>query len=432
MKRRVIIVLMLMLAITLSFAQSSGASSSTLVLRVWHGYSQKARIDAMNEIGRRFTEKTGIKVEYEVVTWPNQAEKWRAAFAAKAMPDVMICLPDQATSMYFAHATVPANDAIKLIGGSDKFLEGALKEQYYKGNYIGVPHYAHSRLLIYRKDALAKKSQTPPLTMQDYLNVSKAINDPPHYAFQQLFNKSDYGSAFMLDIFMRTVGARYFDKDFNIVFNSPETIKAVKFLIDMYKVGSMPNAMDYMINDQFTLLNTGATLMTIDSAFTINNAVLNAPQVAANLDVAEPPSWYITTFPIVIGNTPNIATANKFVAFLFEEDNYVYFLKSILPGMNPTLKSIIAPTSSYWKDERLKDPLVKKCVELQNKGIGRGWSIGFEYGVNPFASVATSGYVEEMFHQIITNGVSVEKAVADCARKMQAAVDEQKEVLGWK
>ena len=433
MKNKLIVFLMISCSLFSLFSSGANESEKPEKLTVWHGYSQTSRIDAMNAIGQKYTEKTGIPVEFEVVTWPNQAEKWRAAYAAGTMPDVMICLPDQATAMYFAGATVPADDAIKLIGGADRFLPGTLKEQFYDGHYIGVPHYAHSRLLIYRKDILEQHGLNPPKTWEEYLNVCKEINDPPHYAFQQLFNKSDYGSAFMLDVFMRNEGGKFFDENFNIVFDSPETIRAVQFLVDLYHIGSMPEAMNYIINDQFTLLNTGATYMTIDSAFTINSALENAPDIAAVMDVAEPPydSYYLTTFPIVVGNTSNIDIANDFIAFMFEEENYVNFLHAILPGMNPVLKDIEDKTSSYWENPAFSNPLVGKCVDLQAKGLVDGWSIGFEYGVNPFASVCTAGYVEEMFQKIIIDNVPIEQAVAECAVKMQQAVDEQKEALGW-
>lgn len=398
----------------------------------WMGYSQQSRVDAMEEIGQRYYEKTGVKVNFEVVTWPNTAEKWRAAFVAGNMPEAIICLPDQAIAMYMAGATVPVDDVLEKIGGKEKFIDSVLTEQYYDGNYIAVPHYAHARLLIYRKDVLEKYNLDVPKTPADYLTVSRIINNPPEYAFQQLFNASDYGSAFMLDIFMRAFGARYFNEKFEIVFDSPETVRATKFLIDMYKVGSQPNALDYIINDQFTLLNTGSTLMTIDSAFTIKSALDSSPEVAAKLDTALAPANYITTFPVCVCAGPNEDVAKDFVAFMFEEDNYVDFLYSYQPGMNPTMKAIADDSSRYWDYEGFKNETSLKASKLQAQGIEQGgWSIGNEFGVNPFAGVLTSGYVEEMFQDIITHGTSVEKAVADCAAKMAEAVEEQKEALGW-
>lgn len=397
----------------------------------WMGYSQQSRVDAMEAIGARYTEKTGVKVNFEVVTWPNTAEKWRAAFSAKQMPDVIICLPDQAVAMFVAGATVPVDDVIEAIGGTDAFLPSVLTEQYYDGQYMAVPHYAHNRLLIYRKDALEQAGQQVPTTPEEYLAVSKAINAPPAYAFQQLFNTSDYGSAFMLDIFMRVFGARYFDEKMNIVFNSEETIKAVQFLLDMYEAGSQPGVMDYIVNDQFTLLNTGSTLMTLDSAFTIKSALDSSPEIAAKMDVALAPANYITTFPVCVCNGDNVETAKDFVSFMFEQENYVDFLASYQPGMNPTLKQTAADDSAFWKLPIFENELALKASKLQAEGIEQGgYSIGNEFGANPFSGVLTCGYVEEMFQDIIINGVDVKEAVAACADKMQEAVDEQKDALG--
>lgn len=408
------------------------AEDKPQAITFWMGYSQQSRVDAMEAIGQRYYEQTGVKVNFEVVTWPNTAEKWRAAYAAGSMPEIIICLPDQAIAMFVAGATVPMDDVLERIGGKDAFLESVLTEQEYDGHYMALPHYAHDRLLIYRRDVLEAAGLAVPATPQEYLEVTKAINNPPAYAFQQLFNASDYGSAFMLDIFMRVFGAQYFDQQYNIVFDSPETVQAVSFLLDMYQAGSQPDAMDYIINDQFTLLNTGSTLMTLDSAFTIKSAIDSSPEVAANLDVALAPANYITTFPVCVCAGPNEETAKDFVAFMFEEENYIDFLLSYQPGMNPTMKAVAARDSRFWRFEGFNNPTALKAAQLQAQGIEEGgWSIGNQYGANPFSGVLTSGYVEEMFQDIITNGKDVREAVTDCASMMAEAVAEQKEALGW-
>jgi multiple sugar transport system substrate-binding protein len=429
MKRTLALVLTVLLLLGMTAVQAVAEETTTLTF--WMGYSQQSRVDAMETIGQRYTELTGIKVDFEVVTWPNTAEKWRAAYSAGQMPDIIICLPDQAVAMFVAGATVPVDDVIEAIGGTDVFLPSVLTEQYYDGSYMAVPHYAHSRLLIYRKDALEAAGMSVPTTPEEYLAVSAAINDPPAYAFQQLFNTADYGSAFMLDIFMRSFGARFFDENLDIVFDSPETIEAVQFMIDMYAVGSQPNAMDFMVNDQFMLLNTGATLMTLDSAFTIKSALNSAPEIAAKMDVALAPANYITTFPICVANGDNIEAAKDFVAFLFKTENYIDFLASYQPGMNPTTKEAAADDSAFWQLPIFDNELALKASKLQAQAIEiGGYSIGNKYGANPFSGVLTSGYVEEMFQEIIINNVPIADAVANCAALMQESVDEQKEALG--
>ncbi|MDL2205488.1 extracellular solute-binding protein [Eubacteriales bacterium OttesenSCG-928-N13] len=424
-----VLCLLLMMSIVSVGAMAEAKPES---ITFWMGYSQQSRVDAMEAIGQKYYEQTGVKVNFEVVTWPNTAEKWRAAYSAGQMPDIIICLPDQAVAMFVAGATIPVDDVIEAIGGTEKFLDSVLTEQFYDGSYMAVPHYAHDRLLIYRKDALEAAGQSVPTTPEEYLAVTKAINDPPSYAFQQLFNASDYGSAFMLDIFMRTFGAQYFDESYRIVFDSEETVKAVEFLIDMYEAGSQPDAMDFIINDQFTLLNTGATLMTLDSAFTIKSALDSAPEVAEKMDVALAPANYITTFPVCVCDGENAETAKDFVRFMFEEDNYVDFLASYQPGMNPTMKATAAADSAFWKLPVFENALALKASQTQAEGIEQGgYSIGNQFGANPFSGVLTSGYVEEMFQDIIVNNVPVVDAVKVCAERMQEAVDEQKDALGW-
>ncbi len=75
----------------------------------------------MEAIGQKYYEQTGAKVNFEVVTWPNTAENG----APPTAPDRCRTLSSSACLIRrwpcSSRATVPVEDVIEAIGGTDKF-----------------------------------------------------------------------------------------------------------------------------------------------------------------------------------------------------------------------------------------------------------------------------------------------------------------------
>lgn len=394
----------------------------------WHSYTQPERIDAMEKIAAAYKEKTGIEVVYEVIPWGGVAEKWRSAFAAGTLPDAVIVLPEQMLAMNLVGASIPVDDIIKEIG-EDRFLEGTKNSAYYDGHYIGIPHYAHCRLAFYRKSRFEAAGLGAPTTLalDELVNDAAKVNNPPDsYGFVQLLNPANNGPTVLLSVYMQATGAEYFDANMNVNFNTPETKKAVQAMIDLYNNASVPGALDYQSQDIFTLMNTGLSTIQVDTAFVIASALRDAPDVAADIGVASLPGSFVETANIVQFDGDMKEETADFIKFMYEDDNYINFLWSMTPGMNPVLKDILDPGSKYWENEKFDVALVKEAVELQNKGIADGYSYGQKYGPNPYASILVSGPIGEMIHSIILDGVSVDEAVATCDAKLKELVEEQK------
>ena len=66
------------------------------------------------------------------------------------------------------------------------------------------------------------------------------------------------------------------------------------------------------------------------------------------------------------------------------------------------------------------------AVKITLEGIANGTPIGFEGGPTPFASLLKTGLIEEMFHRIVGEGVTPEKAVADAHNELVKLVDAQR------
>ena len=155
--------------------------------------------------------------------------------AAGVLPDVVTVLPDTSLSMWFAGATQPVDDLIEKLGGRKAFLSERTLTNFfgYDGKPVALPYYAHSRVLLYRKDLLKAKGLNPPKTWDEYITCRRRLQMLQSPTGWLCMGQGRLGSACSSYPFMRSNGGAFFDKNGNVVFNSPENVEAVKQLVKM-------------------------------------------------------------------------------------------------------------------------------------------------------------------------------------------------------
>lgn len=415
--------------------QEGVTAEPTLVF--WHSFTQPVRIDMIRQLADEFEQQQKVKVEIEVVPWPKVQEKWTSAFAAGTLPDVSTALPDVALNMWLAGATLPMDELVEKMGGRKAFLSDRMLDAFfgYAGQLVGLPYYAHARVLVYRKDLFAQKGLTPPQTWEDFVTVAQALTNPPeHYGMLQFWGKGDWGALIYLYLFMRSNNGSFFDKDGQVVFNTPENIEAVKQLGKLYEVGSPSGELSLTYHaNLFETFTGGRTAMVFDTLFVVNAVKNDRPQLyeADAVGIGYPPKkkqygWFADSIGLVRmkGKHPDLAA--QFIQFLYQKENYIRFLYTIPAGMHPVTKEVVE-AEEFWKH-----PVIHKYQEGVNitpEGIANGTPLGFTYGPNPFAPLLKSGIIEEMFHRIVSGGVSVEQAVADTHNELEQLVKRERRRL---
>lgn len=435
MRRCIRAVVVALTVMVMSFGMLGAVPASAAPkLTFWHGFTQPDRINLMRQLADQFEKQYKCTVEIEVVPWAKMDEKWTSAMAAGVLPDVVTVLPDTSLSMWFAGASKPVDGLIEKLGGRKAFLSERTLDNFfaYDGKPVALPYYAHSRVLLYRKDLFNEKGLNPPKTWDEYINVSKALtNAPRSYGMIMCWGKGDWGALAVLYPFMRSNGGAFFDNNGNVVFNSPENVEAVKQLVKMYEAGSIKGELGLTYhNNIFELFTGGRTAMTIDTAFMVDTVKKTRPDLydADALGVFYPPykkqyGWFADAIGLALMNGKQPDLASKFMLFLYQTDNYVKFLHTVPAGQYPVLKSV-ANSKQFWDN-----PVIQRypdAVNITLEGIANGTPIGFEGGPTPFASLLKTGIIEEMFHRIIGEGVSPEKAVADTHNELARLVKAQK------
>ena len=398
----------------------------------WHSFTQPARIKAMEDIAAKFEAETNTEVNIGVVPWNKVNEKWTSAVAAKALPDVSICLPAVCIAMYEAGVSRPLDEAVELIGGTDKFASADLLANFhtYKGQLISLPFYNHARLLFYRKDILDELGLEPPSTWEEYIEVAaKATKAPDRYGMIQMWDPGDTGATQYLYLFMRSNGGAYLDAEGNATFNRSENVEAVKQLLELYKAGSPESEVSLGYHGNvFDLFASGKTVMVFDTMFVTDAMKGKRPDLyeSGAVGVARPPSrkqdaWYVGDVGITAMKGDNEEAADNWIAYLYQDENYIPFLHTIAGGMYPATKSV-ANNPVFFEADNIKK--FEEGAKLTLEGVAKGSDIGLTNGLNPFAAaVYGSGIIENMMQDIAINGTDVETAVAEAHNQIQETVE---------
>lgn len=412
-----------------------GGDSGRLVF--WHNYTQEARVNFMREVADRFEEShPGTTVEIEVVPFPQFPTKWPAAQAAGNLPDVTTVLPTVAVSMWLAGALHPMDPVLEQLGGSSAFIPGVLdKASKYQDQHILLPHYVHNRLLAHRADILAEASVTlsERPSWDEVLTAAQATTSAPdQFGWMLKLSASDTGGGYLLWMLTRSAGGKFFEPDGTATLQSPEVKRATEFLVEIGRTASGPGQVNYNINDNFSLINAGTTVLAEVSGAEIGIAAVDAPDIADKLattfmptDVQPGNQMGAVSLALPKGNNPSLA--QEFTAFLYAEENYVPFLHTIPLFMFPALADANSPA---FFDE----PTIAKYEATAQQtltGVAEGSPPGFEDGPNPYAGPVFNGHVvEQMLQNILVGGADVDSALATANQTIQSTLDDVSSRLG--
>ncbi|GMQ56882.1 ABC transporter substrate-binding protein [Vallitalea sediminicola] len=116
----------------------------------------------------------------------------------------------------------------------DKYLPGAINANIYQGKLWGLPYRIDAGMLYYRKDLLEKYNKTVPETWEELVETATYImeNEPDMKGLAGSWKQYE-GLTCNLMEYVWSYGGDVFDENGKVIYNSPETIKATKMMVDM-------------------------------------------------------------------------------------------------------------------------------------------------------------------------------------------------------
>jgi multiple sugar transport system substrate-binding protein len=185
---------------------------------------------------KKFEQQTGVKVNLQVIGWPDLLNKILAATTSGQGPDVLNIGNTWAASLQATGAFMPFDaKALTAIGGQDKFVPASFATGGAPGKPVtSVPLYGLVYGLYYNKKMFADAGLKPPTTWQELQAAATKLTDPAKKQYGMVLEGGSYTeSVHFAWIFGRQNGGQPFDAAGKPTFTSPGMVAGVKQYVDL-------------------------------------------------------------------------------------------------------------------------------------------------------------------------------------------------------
>ncbi|MER7015523.1 extracellular solute-binding protein [Saccharopolyspora sp. NPDC000359] len=200
------------------------------------GKSSEQDLRILGEELAKFTDRTGIEVDVEVIGWSDLLNRILGAATSGVAPDVVNLGNTWAASLQATGAFVPFDDALMdRFGGRDRFLDSSMSSAGMPGRApSSLPLYGLSYGLFYDKARFAEAGIDPPRDWSEFLAAAKRLTDPARDRWGLTIAGASYTeNAHFAFMFGRQHGTHLIDEHGTATFTSPEAVAAVQQYIDL-------------------------------------------------------------------------------------------------------------------------------------------------------------------------------------------------------
>ncbi|WP_328730923.1 sugar ABC transporter substrate-binding protein [Streptomyces caniferus] len=358
-----------------------GSDDSPRTLTYWAS-NQGPNVEADKKILgpelKKFERRTGIKVELEVIPWPELLNRILTATTSGQGPDVLNIGNTWSASLQATGALLPWDKKnFDAIGGRGRFLAPALDATGAAGkDPAAVPLYSLAYALYYNKQMFKDAGiSKPPATWDELVADGKRITKDGTWGLGaeggQLTN--NIHQAFALG---KQHGADFFDASGKPTFTSDGAVAAVKQYIDFMAKDKIiaPGNAEYGQNQSLRDFATGRTAMVLWQAAATTFAA----------DGMKPDEWGVAPVPVPSGtpgtgrqtnsmlaginiavfkNTHNLHGAREFVKFM-TSDGEQRLLNKTYGSIPPVTAAQQDPAFDRQDTKVLRDTLTHSATPL--------------------------------------------------------------------
>jgi multiple sugar transport system substrate-binding protein len=256
MKARLISTVVTVLAVSATAAcggagtSASSSAGSSKTLTYWASNQGTSLQNDQAVLGpelAKFQKQTGVKVNLQVIGWPDLLNKILGATTSGQGPDVLNIGNTWAASLQATGAFMPYDaTALAAIGGEAKFVPTA----FATGGALGktptsVPLYGLVYGLYYNKKMFADAGLQPPTTWQELQADATKLTDPAKKQYGMVLEGGSYTeSVHFAFIFGRQNGGQPFDSSGKATFTSAGMVNGVKQYVDLVGKDKVVNPSD--------------------------------------------------------------------------------------------------------------------------------------------------------------------------------------------
>jgi len=387
-------------------SNSSGESSELVMWRFPLMDDQDAETKVWDEMIAGFTkDHPNAKISIETQPWDDRRQKLLSAIGSGRGPDVFYINPDMISQFSKSGAIVPIDDFVTS-DDTAKFNPGTLIP--WEGKLYALPVLQNSVVYIYNTDLAKKLGLDPeklPTTIDEVEQWAKTAKDNDVFFSTWSGNTATSGLTALIWQF----GGDIYDKDGNVIIDSPETVEAMTFLKKMYDNGWIPpDSVTTGEKEQTDLFRDGkalAILMDGNSFYGSRDTYVNnfnwefGPVLKGKRDVT---SGTVGSYAVSSkASDPKLAA--EWIKYVTDTENSVKLNKTV--GYLPPLKD----AGSFYKDDPTFQTLLERAAHVQ---------------VDPIFPSSSQAYIilAEEAQAVMTGDKTPEQAAKD----MQSRIDDAK------
>jgi multiple sugar transport system substrate-binding protein len=410
--------------------------SGTLTVIQRQEYFQAAQ-DALRDIVQDFADANNVGLDISTTNAESFGDflgKMTAAVRAGNPPDLAYTSNVSISQMHLLDLVEDVTDVVEeAVSKYGNIMPGinAAPNAKFDGKWAAIPFLASSTGYYIRGDKLKEQNIDPDSlkTFSDRREAALKITDPEGklWGWGLTPNQSGDGYGYLI-LLIQAFGGHYTDESgMKVVFNSPETVEAYKWLQETYDRNGKYGAMlppgieswnDTSNNEAFLAGNLGYT----HNAFSIyaqakrdNNPVFPnitlLPAPAGN-DGSSRDGGSVTGWLTISKGAPNADLAKKLALDLLDPENFTK-MSSVAGGL------FMPAYEKLWTPELLAaDPnfaIIKQQVSVENPWIGPSWPAQPNAAID---AIRAQGIVEQSVGNMISGRMSPEEAVADAHQKI--------------
>ncbi len=399
-----------------TFTPEAGA---TLRLLRWSPFVQGDE-DQWIANTKRFTDATGVQVRIDKESWEDIRPKAAVAANVGSGPDLMFVWFDDAHQ--YPDKLLDVTDLADYLSGKyGGWYDGSKDYATRDGKFIGLPLAVIGNAIVYR-DSWVKEAGFSefPKDAAGFLELCKALQKTGHPAgFTHGHGVGDgNGYAHWL---LWSHGGKMVDESGKVAINSPETMKALEYAMELYKtfIPGTESWLDVNNNRAFLAGELGVIANGISVYNTAKTNKDNDPKLAeiakdmrtTNLPigpVGQSVELHLTTTAVIFAYTPYPNAAKAYLQFMLEEPQMKDWITSSAGYCCQTLKGFV--NNPVWTADPNNAAYAKASETLRPNGYA---------GPLGYASAATmADYVlVDMFAKAVTGQATPQEAMEEAEKR---------------
>jgi multiple sugar transport system substrate-binding protein len=398
--------------------KNKSANLTVWLKKTWAPESDQILAKRLEEFGHA----NNCVVKVEIINSSDIVQKYNAAIESRQIPDVIFMTPTFILQFKDRGLLMDVSDVVKNIEKNESlFYEDAKNFITFKNKVYGIPLYHENRILIYRKDLLAKAGYNqPPKTWDELRTIAKAVTDHDKgiYGFGDPIAPCDDCQNNQRSTLWSYGGKEVTANGKKVAINSAETLRAIKVYTDMYRVDkSMPPSVvswDDSGNNNAYLSGQCAMVINLPSVLT---AMTNPEQqqLRKNTGVALIPAG--PKGRVLFGNaiyycgyskTKYPALTKKLLRSIYNKNWYSSWIAITAPTFCPALQD--TAKEAIWQSG-VNKAIVDSTQYYKYSGYPGPLTLAYSQ------SAARKLYAV-MMQKILVNNVSPEKALKELEAEM--------------